>query len=101
MCVCACCVRRRGGFVACMRAWKHHSCCTRTNPPSPTQPPTKQKSKTPQASTLSFEERARVLDITAEEVKGKIPIVVGTGTIDPKTVVKLTKQAVDHGADAR
>lgn len=42
-----------------------------------------------------------MLDITAEEVKGKIPIVVGTGTIDPKTVVKLTKQAVDHGADAR
>ncbi len=55
---------------------------------------------TGEASTLSFEERARVLDITAEEVKGKIPIVVGTGTIDPKTVVKLTKQAVDHGADA-
>ncbi len=54
-----------------------------------------------QASTLSFEERARVLDITAEEVKGKIPIVVGTGTIDPRTVVRLTQQAVDHGADAR
>lgn len=35
------------------------------------------------------------------QVKGKIPIVVGTGTIDPKTVVKLTQQAVDHGADAR
>lgn len=35
------------------------------------------------------------------QIKGKIPIVVGTGTIDPKTVVKLTQQAVDHGADAR
>lgn len=55
---------------------------------------------TGEASTLSFEERARVLDITAEEIKGKIPIVVGTGTIDPRTVVKLTQQAVNHGADA-
>jgi len=55
---------------------------------------------TGEASTLSFDERARVLDITAEEVKGKIPIVVGTGTIDPRMVVKLTQQARDHGADA-
>lgn len=54
-----------------------------------------------QASTLSFEERARVLDIVAEEVKGKIPIIVGTGTIDPKACVKYAEQAVKHGADAR
>jgi len=50
---------------------------------------------------MSFDERAKVLAITQEEIKGKIPIVVGTGTINPATVVKNTEQAVKYGADAR
>lgn len=54
-----------------------------------------------QASTMSMDERARVLDITREVAKGKCPIVVGTGTINPHSVVKMTQQAKDYGADAR
>lgn len=54
-----------------------------------------------QASTMSMDERAKVLSITQEEVKGKIPIIVGTGTINPKSVVKQTEQALKYGADAR
>jgi hypothetical protein len=50
---------------------------------------------------MSIEERARVLEITGEEAKGKVPIIVGTGTINPHSVVALTRQALDMGADAR
>jgi 4-hydroxy-tetrahydrodipicolinate synthase len=50
---------------------------------------------------MDMDERARVLEITAEVAKGKVPIVVGTGTINPKSVVKMTQQAADLGADAR
>mmetsp|Transcript_14807 Transcript_14807/g.32810 ORF Transcript_14807/g.32810 Transcript_14807/m.32810 type:complete len:230 (+) Transcript_14807:825-1514(+) len=34
-----------------------------------------------------------------EECKGKVPIIVGTGTINPKTVIEYTKQAESLGAD--
>lgn len=55
---------------------------------------------TGEASVMDMDERARVLEITAEVAKGKVPIVVGTGTINPKSVVKMTQQAADLGADA-
>lgn len=54
-----------------------------------------------QASTMTMDERARVLEITRDTTKGKIPIVVGTGTINPNSVVKMTQQAKEYGADAR
>jgi 4-hydroxy-tetrahydrodipicolinate synthase len=55
---------------------------------------------TGEASVLTMEERKRVLDVAVEEVKGKIPILVGTGTIDPEHVREQTLQAIDCGCDA-
>ena len=45
-------------------------------------------------------ERKTVLDVAVEECKGKIPILVGTGTIDPQHVKEQTMQAIDCGCDA-
>merc|ERR1719343_1380461 len=55
---------------------------------------------TGEASVLSMAERKAVLDVAVEEVKGKIPILVGTGTIDPGQVKEQTLQAIDCGCDA-
>lgn len=55
---------------------------------------------TGEASVLSMKERAKVLQLAVEEVKGKIPILAGTGTIDPGHVKEMTLQAMDIGCDA-
>jgi len=55
---------------------------------------------TGEASVLTMDERKKVLDVAVEEVKGKIPILVGTGTIDPEHVKEQTLQAIDCGCDA-
>ena len=55
---------------------------------------------TGEASVMSMQERETVLKIVVEEVKGKIPILVGTGTIDPVHVKEMTLQAMDLGCDA-
>jgi 4-hydroxy-tetrahydrodipicolinate synthase len=55
---------------------------------------------TGEASVLSMEERAKVLQVAVEEVKGKIPILAGTGTINPTHVKEMTLQAIDIGCDA-
>lgn len=55
---------------------------------------------TGEASVLTMAERKLVLDVAVEEVKGKIPILVGTGTIDPEHVKEQTLQAIDCGCDA-
>ena len=49
---------------------------------------------------MTMSERKTVLDVAVEEVKGKIPILVGTGTIDPEHVKEQTLQAIDCGCDA-
>ena len=55
---------------------------------------------TGEASVLTMDERKAVLDVAVEEVKGKIPILVGCGTIDPEHVKEQTLQAIDCGCDA-
>jgi len=55
---------------------------------------------TGEASTLSMKEREDVLKVAVEEVKGTIPILVGTGTINPDSVKEQTLQAIDLGCDA-
>lgn len=55
---------------------------------------------TGEASVLTMDERATVLKTAVEEVKGKIPILAGTGTIDPQKVKDMTLQAIDIGCDA-
>jgi 4-hydroxy-tetrahydrodipicolinate synthase len=55
---------------------------------------------TGEASVLSMEERAIVLNTAVEMCKGKIPLLIGTGTINPKSVKEMTLQAMDIGCDA-
>lgn len=55
---------------------------------------------TAEASVMSMEERELALTTIVNRAKGKIPLLVGTGTIDPASVKKYTQQAIDLGADA-
>lgn len=55
---------------------------------------------TAEASVMSLYERALVLKTIVNKAKGRIPILVGTGTINPESVKEYTQQAVDLGADA-
>ncbi len=55
---------------------------------------------TGEASVLSMEERASVLEVTRSIAGGKVPYMVGTGAIDPKKCIELSQQALDYGADA-
>jgi len=54
---------------------------------------------TSEASVMTMEERASIIDLVVEECKGKVPIIVGTGTIDPRRVISMTHQAEKLGAD--
>jgi 4-hydroxy-tetrahydrodipicolinate synthase len=49
---------------------------------------------------LSEEERKRVVDITIEQVNGRVPVIVGTAGDSTKDTIKWTKYAKDSGADA-
>lgn len=55
---------------------------------------------TGEASVLTMAERELILKTTVEQVKGKLPILVGTGTIDPTACKAMTQQAMDLGCDA-
>lgn len=55
---------------------------------------------TAEAAVMTMEERARVITIGVEEAKGRVPLLIGTGTIDPVAVKSMTQQATDLGADA-
>lgn len=53
---------------------------------------------TGEASTLSPAERLNVLRITQEEAVGKLPVVIGTGAIQPAAAIKMGEEAAEHGA---
>jgi 4-hydroxy-tetrahydrodipicolinate synthase len=55
---------------------------------------------TAEAAVMTLDERALVLKTIVPMAKGKIPILVGTGTINPASVKAMTLQAMDYGADA-
>jgi 4-hydroxy-tetrahydrodipicolinate synthase len=55
---------------------------------------------TGEAAVMSMDERALVLTTAVKIAKGKIPLLVGTGTINPESVKAMTQQAIDLGADA-
>jgi 4-hydroxy-tetrahydrodipicolinate synthase len=54
---------------------------------------------TGEGSTLSHEEQIELLRIAVREVKGSIPIIMGTGTNDTRVSALNTKAAKDNGAD--
>lgn len=55
---------------------------------------------TGESSVLTFDERARVLEVCHTELAGRMPLMVGTGTIDPESVIKMNRQAQELGADS-
>jgi 4-hydroxy-tetrahydrodipicolinate synthase len=55
---------------------------------------------TGETPTLEEDEEERLIKIIVEEVKGRVPIIVGTGSNSTKSMVGYTKRAKDLGADA-
>jgi 4-hydroxy-tetrahydrodipicolinate synthase len=55
---------------------------------------------TGESATLSFEEHERVIEITIEQVKKRIPVIAGTGSNATSEAIMLTRQAAKAGADA-
>ena len=55
---------------------------------------------TGEPSTLTAEERARLVKVAVEAVRGRVPVVAATGSQSHAETVWLTRQAEDAGADA-
>jgi len=55
---------------------------------------------TGETPTLDEDEEEKLIRIIVDEVKGTVPIIVGTGSNDTKHMVIYTKRAKDMGADA-
>ena len=55
---------------------------------------------TGEASTLTDEEHRQVLKFAAQVVKGRVPIIAGTGSNDTAYAIDMTKFACDLGYDA-
>lgn len=54
---------------------------------------------TGESPVIEFDERKKIIEHVKKEVKGKIPVIVGTGTNNTKKVVELNKQAEELKAD--
>lgn len=55
---------------------------------------------TGESATLSFGEHERVIEITVEQVRKRVPVIAGTGSNSTEEAVMLTKHAAKAGADA-
>jgi len=53
---------------------------------------------TGEAATLSFEEQVRVVAVTAEQARGRVPVVAGAGSNDTARAVRMSRAAVEVGA---
>lgn len=51
-------------------------------------------------TSMSEEERKHVLEITVDQVNGKVPVIAGTGCAATRETIKLSRHAKDVGADA-
>jgi 4-hydroxy-tetrahydrodipicolinate synthase len=51
-------------------------------------------------TSMTEEERKRVVEITIDHVNGKVPVIAGTGDAGTRTTIEFSKHAVDVGADA-
>ncbi|HUJ89434.1 MAG TPA: 4-hydroxy-tetrahydrodipicolinate synthase [Syntrophorhabdales bacterium] len=54
---------------------------------------------TGEASTLSYEEHERVIELTVKFVNGKVPVIAGTGSNSTHETVELTEKAKKLGSD--
>ncbi|HTZ10759.1 MAG TPA: 4-hydroxy-tetrahydrodipicolinate synthase [Candidatus Margulisiibacteriota bacterium] len=55
---------------------------------------------TGESATLSFEEHDRVVEVTIEQVKKRVPVIAGTGSNSTEEAIMLTRHAEKAGADA-
>ena len=55
---------------------------------------------TGEGSTLSGEEHARLISLAVETVKGRVPVIAGTGSNDTAAAIRKTRAACEAGADA-
>jgi 4-hydroxy-tetrahydrodipicolinate synthase len=54
---------------------------------------------TGESTTLSHEEHDRVIEITIDAVKKRVPVIAGTGSNSTAEALRLTKHAYEAGAD--
>ncbi len=55
---------------------------------------------TGEASTLSEKEHIDAIRFTCEKVKGRVPVIAGTGSNSTQTAIQLSTEAKEAGADA-
>ena len=55
---------------------------------------------TGEAATLSTEEHRRLIELTVEVARGRVPVIAGCGSNNTAHAVELTKNAKEAGADA-
>jgi 4-hydroxy-tetrahydrodipicolinate synthase len=55
---------------------------------------------TGEAATLSIEEHRRLIEVTVEVARGRVPVIAGCGSNNTAHAIELTKNAKDAGADA-
>jgi len=55
---------------------------------------------TGEAATLSTEEHRRLIELTVEVARGRVPVIAGCGSNNTAHAIELTKNAKDAGADA-
>lgn len=55
---------------------------------------------TGEPATMTLEEKKSVIDFTVKKLKGKLPIIVGTGSNSTAAAIEMSKLAESMGADA-
>lgn len=55
---------------------------------------------TGESATLSFDEHDRVIEITIEQTRKRVPVIAGTGSNSTEEAIMLTRHAAKAGADA-
>ncbi|MDH4155473.1 MAG: dihydrodipicolinate synthase family protein, partial [Nitrospira sp.] len=55
---------------------------------------------TGESATLSHDEHNRVIELTVEVVRRRVPVIAGTGSNSTDEAIALTKHAKQAGADA-
>lgn len=55
---------------------------------------------TGESATLDFNEHKRVIELTVKTVRGRVPVIAGTGANNTKEAIELTASAKESGADA-
>ncbi|NDY42756.1 4-hydroxy-tetrahydrodipicolinate synthase [Dissulfurirhabdus thermomarina] len=55
---------------------------------------------TGESATLSHEEHMRVVELAVETVRGRVPVIAGTGSNSTEETIMLTRHAKKAGADA-